>query len=90
MAISVISALRPLPNSMMRPNATCIWSRSRVVWKKNGRSSVVGRFVERVRREELLAIAGQDQTAVVGRARPRALHLDRLVDAVAGGVRPGA
>ena len=31
MAISVINALRPLPNSMLRPNATCIWSRSRVV-----------------------------------------------------------
>ena len=31
MAISVINALKPLPNNMLRPNATCIWSRSRVV-----------------------------------------------------------
>src|SRR5205823_1652590 len=44
--------------------------------------AVVGRrrFVQRVRGEELLAIARQDQTAVVGRARSRALHFDRVLD----------
>ena len=44
MPISVSSALRPLPNSIDRPNATSNWSASFVVWKKNGRSSVVGRM----------------------------------------------
>ncbi|MNC90456.1 hypothetical protein D3C83_65570 [compost metagenome] len=40
----VSRALRPLPNSMARPNATWNWLASRVVWKKNGRLSVVGRM----------------------------------------------
>ena len=42
MAISVISALRPLPKSMLRPNAVSNWSLILVVWKKKGRLSVVG------------------------------------------------
>ena len=42
MPISVISALSPLPKSIVLPKATPTWSFSLVVWKKNGRSSVVG------------------------------------------------
>ena len=42
MPISVMRALRPLPKSIDRPNATPAWSFSFVVWKKKGRSSVVG------------------------------------------------
>ena len=35
-----MSALSPLPKSIDLPNATSSWFRSRVVWKKKGRSSV--------------------------------------------------
>ncbi len=42
MPMSVMRALRPFPKSIERPKATLSWSWSLVVWKKKGRSSVVG------------------------------------------------
>ena len=77
-AISVISALSPLPNNIDRPNATSSWLRSRVVWKKNGRSSVVGEMSSGYVGDEPVAIGRQDEAAVVIGARAGALHLDRI------------
>ena len=77
--MSVSSALRPLPKSIDRPNATSNWFASLVVWKKKGRSSVVALTSSGIGLEEALAIVCQDQAPVIGGARPGPLHLERFV-----------